>query len=1050
MANNIIHALDASLSRVVFTDRMKQTVLQRVRQMRIEEALQQKQRRPFRAMLPVLAGVTAAILLFVSLTSSTNYLNLVGDPVNTPPDLGDTSATFLPIVTNTPDASPVAYTDEPTSIPTAEPTDTPEPVIVPAEEPTAVPTAEPTEIPTAGPILTMSVLDVTPASTEAAATSTPTEAPTPTPSPTPTATPTEEPTPTPTPSPTPTATPTEEPTPTPTPSPTPTATPTEEPTPTPTPSPTPTATVQPTATPDPAKIVYESDRIVVTLEDNSHDSVLAQEQIRIAVKDAARYVLVTDPSQAPNDGREPLLVETLIRKVSRDGQTPYNHYGVTLDMAELTEKYLNEYSLKPAEGVIKTVVFNDDGSLTCTAREEYAYSEYDFDTHYWVNYVHLRSMADDSMETVAFEKQFASGKAPRLLRTLNGSYPDLQLVNRHLMYFDGYAYLCLGLRYKAAPLENTHLRVTAINGVPGNYGQFDFIPEVQDGMERSSAAIRLDGLSENAAVFTVEVVSNTDQQVLFRTDLTVEGMTPPAPTATPTPAPTAAPNPKAIVFEDDRVVVTMDKCINDLFFVHTELRVALKEPDKYVLVTDPSQAPDDPREAILLSPRQECVTHNVTSGLKSFDLADTDSASWRLMNELEKSVYHMTCFNVTAEPQADGSVLLRTVGDASEMKNPYDDSMAILTGLTFTDRSGETGRTEVFYRVLPSAEQTSRTVNYRLQGGYPDFSLAAAKLYYTDDYAYLSVKYVTDRLASADSALLTSDVAIASGLTAQVVHREEQDLNYYGGYPNISTRAYEHLLYRIDGLDSKTDVFYPTLTFYQGDEQLYTVKLVSNRVGDINGPTATPRPEATPAPTAAPAAASATFSIAEDAEVLSRYSIEVVQKVQKYSHYNATLLGMAEGFVLQPFFRYHDPLPEGTQLRLKAINDMASDFGSGLISPANLSSGPADLLTARIALQSLPESRCTFLLEAIHPDTGETIFALTLKTTSAVKKTVVTLMPTSNPIYPGVYDGDFNFPLKDAIEDGFDLTPEIDYGFFPDLDQWNTTTSPGYNWGWNW
>ena len=39
MANNIIHALDASLSGVVFTDRMKQTVLQRVRQMRIEEAL---------------------------------------------------------------------------------------------------------------------------------------------------------------------------------------------------------------------------------------------------------------------------------------------------------------------------------------------------------------------------------------------------------------------------------------------------------------------------------------------------------------------------------------------------------------------------------------------------------------------------------------------------------------------------------------------------------------------------------------------------------------------------------------------------------------------------------------------------------------------------------------------------------------------------------------------------------------------------------------------------------------------------------------------------
>lgn len=440
----------------------------------------------------------------------------------------------------------------------------------------------------------------------------------------------------------------------------------------------------------------------------------------------------------------------------------------------------------------------------------------------------------------------------------------------------------------------------------------------------------------------------------------------------------------------------------------------------------------------------------MTSGLKSFDLADTGSASWRLMNELEKSTYHMTCFDVTAEPQADGSVLLRTVGDASEMKNPYDESMAILTALTFTDRSGETGRTEVFYRVLPSAEQTSRTVNYRLQNQISDFRLAAAKLYYADGYAYLSVKYVTDSLAPADSALLTSDVEIASGITTQVVHREEQDLSISGGYWDMTTMNYEHLVFRIDGLDSKTDVFYPTLTFYQGDEPLYTVKLVSNRVGDMNGPTATPRPETTPAPTAVPVAADGAFSIPEDAEVLARYSLEVVQKVQKYSHYNARLLSMAEGFVLQPFFRYHDPLPEGTHLRLKAINDMTEDFGSGLIGPANLDSGPADLLTARIALQSLPEARCTFLLEAIHPDTGETIFTLTLKTASAVKRTVVTLNPTNNPIYPGVHTTDFNFPLQDAIEDGFDLTPEIDYGFFPDLDQWNTTTTPGYNWGWGW
>ena len=797
--------------------------------------------------------------------------------------------------------------------------------------------------------------------------------------------------------------------------------------------------MQPTATPDPAKIVYESGRIVVTLEDNSHDSVLAQEQIRIAVKDAARYVLVTDPSQAPADGREALVVETLIRKVSRDHQTPYNHYGVYLDMAELTEKYLNEYSLKPAEGVIKTVVFNDDGSLTCTVREEYAYSEYDFDTHYWVNYVHLRSLADDAMETFVFEKQFASGKAPRLLRTLNGSYPDLQLVNRHLMYFDGYAYLCLGLRYKAAPLENTYLRVTAINGVPGNYGQFDFIPEVEDGMERSSAAIRLDGLSENAAVFTVEAVSNTDQRVIFRTDLTVEGMTPPAPTATPTPAPTATPNPKAIVFEDDRVVVTLDDWWNDRFFINGQMNIFLREPDRYVLVTDPAQAAADPREAILVGVRQECVTTNMTSGLKSFTIG-ANSSSERLLNELEKSpYYHITCLDTTSQLLPDGSLRLITRGDFTAMRNKYDDGMTILTALSFTTLEGE-GRTEVFYRTIPSAAKARRTVTYKSQGYLNGLKLDGGSMYYDDNGAWLSIKY-SGNIPAGDVTLNCLDQPAWFGITTTPIHRVEEIIRYTLYYPETITSEYDHLIFRLDGLDSLTDVLYPALTFPDGR----TLQLVSQRVGDINGPTATPAPSTTPAPSATPHP-EGTPAIPPDAEITDRYTLDVAEKTQKYSHYNATLLATSGGYILQPTFRYHDPLPEGTMLRLITCNGIRMDGAEALIGPANLSSGPADLLSARIALWTLPETKCTFFLEAIHPDTGEPIFALTLRTREAVKPVEYrydwlydvwidnegnVAPPVVTPYVPslGNFGNSGSFPFKDAIEDGFNLNPTIDYGF---------------------
>ena len=429
----------------------------------------------------------------------------------------------------------------------------------------------------------------------------------------------------------------------------------------------------------------------------------------------------------------------------------------------------------------------------------------------------------------------------------------------------------------------------------------------------------------------------------------------------------------------------MERCEDDMFYVYTEMRVALREPEKYVLITDPAQALDDPREAILLQPRQECVTNNLVGGLMSFDLTDTDSASWRLYSQLEQSVYHMTCFDVTATLQPDGSLLLQTVGDASEMQNLYDDGMVILTALTLTDRTGQNGRIEVFYQYLPATPHVLNSVTYQMPEKVEGFDLKHACLYYLNGYAYFSAKFNLDgELTTPDAARLTaSDYPAANGLMSSIALHRDEYIHYSSYYPEIINNQYYHVLFRLDGVDTLTEIFYPTLTFLAGGEEAFTVSLVSPRVGDTHGPTATPTapPTVTPSPTIPPDE----FTIPEASEALASYTLEIVDKPQMYSHYSAKLRVHNEGYVLQPYFRYHTALPEGSYLRLVAVNGETGDYGSGIVGLANLTSGPQDLLTARICLPSLPAAKCTFLLEAVDPASDAVIFSLTLKSQSAIQ-----------------------------------------------------------------
>ena len=192
MNENIIPALDRSLSSFVFTERMQKNVLRQVNQLRFEQAYRRAEKDRRRQIFPGVAAVTATALVLAAIKTGADYLSQLGDPINNPPDLYHAGGTFLPLQTS-------AFSPTPDVTVSPTPTFTPEPTA------TATPEVTYSPEPTAGPIFTMATVSGTP-------TATPSPTPTATPSPTTTATP--SPTPTATPSPTPTATPSPTPAPT--------------------------------------------------------------------------------------------------------------------------------------------------------------------------------------------------------------------------------------------------------------------------------------------------------------------------------------------------------------------------------------------------------------------------------------------------------------------------------------------------------------------------------------------------------------------------------------------------------------------------------------------------------------------------------------------------------------------------------------------------------------------------------------------------------------------------------------------------------------------
>ena len=589
--------------------------------------------------------------------------------------------------------------------------------------------------------------------------------------------------------------------------------------------------------------------------------------------------------------------------------------------------------------------------------------------------------------------------------------------------------------------------------------------------------------------------------------------------------------------------MTRERCDNDMFYIRNDLRVAVKDMSRYVLVTDAADAPQDGREAILLIPRMECVTDSFVSSIRSFDVQNTESASYRLMNQLENTTYHIGCFSQNVIRQDDGSLLIQGEGMTTDMQNPYGGALYILDALTFTDVTGSTGRTEIVTRRLPSSPNIPRTIYEKVfdQTSFTVYGMGAQSPYYQqEDSAYFSVKFtLSDRTGGQPILLRVTALDGVPGdyasciaqwhvvetepwnnVTEQFYHAPiyldgvtespyfitlegyvaetgehlfTSTYQYYRyndrqrippvtptptptptatptpaptpapalpstmpddsvgySYINLSGlqipaslsldsaqfRAYEGFnaavislrylgdvpegaILRITERNNQAGDFGEApLTYTQGNlltsgivtqslglYDLYQLKLACidpatgrtvfefalmgrehYSIYDSNGRPIKPRPTQPPLPeiftvhgtgSALSADTMKSASIPEDAAVLARYPLEAADKPRKYSHFSAALLATEMGCVLEPTFKYHDPLPEGAYLRLVSIDGEPAESTGGLIT--RMTSSGQELLTARVCVSQVPARRCTFQLEAVHPDTGEILFNFALQ-----------------------------------------------------------------------
>ena len=477
MNENIIPALDRSLSSFVFTERMQKNVLRQVNQLRFEQAYHRAEKDRRRQIFPGVAAVTATALVLAAIKTGADYLSQLGDPINNPPDLYHAGGTFLPLQTS-------AFSPTPDVTVSPTPTFTPEPTA------TATPEVTYSPEPTAGPIFTMATVSGTPTAT---------------PSPTPTATP--SPTTTATPSPTPTATPS--PTPTATPSPTPTATP--SPTPTATPSPTPTAT--PSPTPAPTEPPYNLARYIRHYSVNRDSAKYIHYACQLRAFEGFSYL---NMYFREGDG----YPEGTIMRITKVNGAEGN-FG---EAAISRDKTLSGAPADLLGAHIRSEMLGDviySATIQCIAPDgEVLYSLTLGDM-----ISEVRPNPNDPTHTPAPTAQPTATPGPEtVLQDISLSIQDKPTkyshYNARLKVLQERFEMLVRFRYHDPLPDDTVLRLTAIDGIPGDYSEAPVLNTEVNTATLLYAEIPITSLPEGALAYTIAAFAPDAEEPLFEVTLT--------------------------------------------------------------------------------------------------------------------------------------------------------------------------------------------------------------------------------------------------------------------------------------------------------------------------------------------------------------------------------------------------------------------------------------------------------------------------------------------------------------------------------------------------
>lgn len=575
--------------------------------------------------------------------------------------------------------------------------------------PTATMMPEPVPTPTATHLDIATRTDLTIPAPTATPTMAPTATSTPVVTPAPTATPTMAPTATPTM--VPTATPTMVPTATPTMAPTATPTPVVTPAPTATPTPAPTATPAPLTMPAQEEVLYEDDRLAVTLVHSEFDTAGTSVQLRVLPKEPGKLVLTTDPAATAQDDRA-LLHLAAQADAFDSASVKTADWKSAQDMASQQEGRLCSMATTWTQQLDGSYLLQADGLMV-----------YHFDQQVSVYVALTLTDSDAASSELLFRLE-----SPRLTGFSEDTNWGFFRVEQSTSAFNdnsttvyqhdsGY-FATIRFKYTKSLPEDAMICINNVNGTDGAYGAGQIAGYGNDSRDDVLAArIICHGMPEELRTMAIEAYDRSSGEILFRVmyrqehyqgvpptlapmpTVTAAMETPaPAPTLpdfTPAPIPTVTPVPDMILYSDDRVTLTGKARSFDGVHAQAEL----------LLTAEDALQPGD-----------------VTASLRVVDPDDVEHSPQEMQVQCEA---------------VDGGVRILLSADSVQF---FGRSVEAAGTITLT---GEDGQETLCKIRLPLGDQVSPVTSGNLLAGErpKKYSHYKGRLYAFGDYAYVNADF---------------------------------------------------------------------------------------------------------------------------------------------------------------------------------------------------------------------------------------------------------------------------------------------------------------------